>query len=86
MPDRRACLREGAEAVKNRVAVMETPAPLLAHWLPTSSGAKTADGRVAMSTFCRKPDDAKGIPLDDQRTEICINSPENLYQRRRKPK
>jgi len=32
----------------------------------------------------RQPDDAKGVPLDDQRTEICINSPENLYQRCRK--
>jgi RNA polymerase sigma-32 factor len=37
------------KAVKNRVAMMETPAPLPAHWLATlSSGGETPDRRVAM--------------------------------------
>jgi hypothetical protein len=26
----------------------------------------------------RQPDGAKGVPLDDQRTEICVKAPEDL--------
>jgi hypothetical protein len=31
---------------------------------------ETADGRVAHEDALRQPDNAKGVPLDDQRTEI----------------
>ena len=41
---------------------------------------------VSVPPHRAQPDDSKGVPLDDQRTEICINSPNIFISAAGKPK
>src|SRR5262249_54843454 len=87
-PDRRACLREGAEVgeePRRRDGNFNGSAGALAsnplQWW------KNCRWTCRHEYVLRQPDDAKGVPLVDQRTEICVvRETEMIADPKRKPR
>src|SRR6266540_5337882 len=86
-PDRRVCLREDAEVGEEArrrngnsgasAGALASPTPL--QWW------ENCRWTCRHEYVLRQSDGAKGVPLDDQRTEICVKAPKILSAPSEKP-